>query len=447
MQRAETTVTRLVRVAPRLNGKLKDTMIPISKMAAAVQPSATLAAGAKARQLKAEGIHVFDFSLGEPDFPTPEHICQAAVKAMREGHTHYTPASGIPELRQEIARWYQKTYGLTLTGEQVIVSNGAKHSIHNALAAAVGPGDEVIIPTPYWVSYSDLVQMTGADFVLVRTMHESGFKMTPAQLRGAVTPRSRLVMLNSPCNPTGTVYTRLELEALADVILETDLAVLSDEIYEKLMFGDSKATCFASLKPGLAQRTITISGCSKSYAMTGWRMGWAVGPTPVIRAMGNIQSQETGCPSSITQYAALAALQGEQECVEKMRREFEARRDLVCRRLSAMLGVQCPIPHGAFYAFFNISAYFGRTLGEPGVSATGVVKNSADFCQAALESAHVNLVPGSAFGAEGYVRLSFAASREQLTGGLDRLEAFLGENPKVQEPNSKFQTERAKSQK
>jgi len=301
----------------------------------------------------------------------------------------------------------------------VMVSNGAKHSIHNTLAATVGPGDEVIIPTPYWVSYSDLVEMTGAKAVLVRTTQESGFKMTPAQMKVALSPRSRLIMLNSPCNPTGTVYARRELEALADVILPTDLAVLSDEIYEQLVFGDVQATCFATLRPGLAQRTITISGCSKSYAMTGWRMGWAVGPSPIIRAMGNVQSQETGCPSSITQYAALAALQGDQDCIAKMRQEFEARRDLVCGRLAAMPGVNCPIPGGAFYAFFNISAHFGRTLNGKKVT------DSAGFCQAALDSAHVNMVPGSAFGAEGYVRLSFAASREQLTGGLDRLEAFL----------------------
>jgi aspartate aminotransferase len=396
-----------------------NTVIPISKMAEAVQPSATLAAGAKARQLKAEGVHVFDFSLGEPDFPTPEHICRAAVKAMQEGHTHYTPASGLPELRQEIARWYQKTYSLNCTAEQVIVSNGAKHSIHNVLAATVGPGDEVIIPTPYWVSYSDLVEMTGAKAVLVRTMQESGFKMTSAQLQGALTPRSRLLMLNSPCNPTGTVYTRRELEALADVVLTTDLAVLSDEIYERLVFGDAQATCFATLRPELAQRTITISGCSKTYAMTGWRMGWAVGPAAIIKAMGNVQSQQTGCPSSVSQYAALAALQGDQGCVEKMRKEFEARRELVCRRLTAMPEVSCPVPGGAFYAFFNISSHFEKTL------AGKKIRDSAGFCQAALESAHVNLVPGSAFGAEGYVRLSFAASREQLNGGLDRLEAFL----------------------
>jgi aspartate aminotransferase len=388
-------------------------------MASATQPSATLAAGAKARQLKAEGIRVFDFSLGEPDFRTPEHICRAAQQAMQEGHTHYTPASGMPELRAAIARLYQKTWGLRATAEQVIVSNGAKHSIHTALATVCGPGDEVIIPTPYWVSYSDLVQMTGASSVLVKTSHESGFKMSPAQLRAALSPRTRLVMLNSPCNPTGTVYTRAELEALADVILEAGIAVLSDEIYERLVFGDARATCFATLRPKLVDLTLTISGVSKSYAMTGWRMGWTIGPAHVIKAMGNVQSQQTSCPSSITQYAALAAIEGDQDCVEKMRREFEARRDLVCRRLSATPGVVCPVPQGAFYAFPNVAAHFGRSLGGKKIA------DSAGFCQAVLEHAHVNLVPGSAFGAEGYVRLSFAASREELNGGLDRLEAFL----------------------
>ncbi len=392
---------------------------PISKMAAAVQPSATLAAGAKAKQLLAEGVHVFDFSLGEPDFPTPEHICKAALKAMQDGHTHYTAASGTPELRAAVARYYQKTYGLRVTAEQVIISNGAKHSLHNALAATVGPGDQVIIPTPYWVSYSDLVQMTGAEYVLVPTTFESGFKMTPAQLRAALTPRSRLLMLNSPCNPTGTVYTRQELDALADVVLDAGLYVLSDEIYEHLVFGDAKSTCFATLRPELPERTLTVSGLSKTYAMTGWRMGWAVGPVHVVKAMGNVQSQETGCPSSVSQYAAVAAMEGDQGCVETMRREFEARRDLVCKRLAAMPGVRCPMPGGAFYAFFDVSAHFGRTLGGKRVA------DSSGFCQAALESAHVNLVPGSAFGAEGFVRLSYAASREQLQGGLDRLEQLL----------------------
>src|SRR5437660_6418968 len=394
--------------------------IPVSKLAASIQPSATLAAGAKARQLKAEGINVFDFSLGEPDFPTPEHICRAAYKAMQDGHTHYTPANGIPELRSAVARVYQRVHGLRCTPDQVIVSNGAKHSISTALAAVVGPGDEVIIPTPYWVSYSDLVEMTGAKYVLVETTYESGFKMSAAQLRAALTPKTRLVMINSPNNPTGTVYTRQELEALADVILETNAAVLSDEIYERLVYGDARATCFATLRPGLAERTLTISGVRKSYAMTGWRMGWTLGPAPVIKAMGNLQSQQTGCPSSISQYAALAGLEGDQECVERMRREFEVRRDLVCTRLAAMPGIRCPVPGGAFYAFFNVHAHFGRTLDGKKVT------DSASFCQSALESVHVNLVPGSAFGAEGYVRLSFAASREQIKGGLDQLERLLG---------------------
>lgn len=393
--------------------------IPLSRMATSVQPSATLAAGAKARQLKAEGVHVFDFSLGEPDFTTPEHICKAAVKAMQDGHTHYTPASGIAELRSAVSRWYQKTYGIRYTADQVIVSNGAKHSIHTALAATVGPGDEVIIPTPYWVSYSDLVEMTGAKAVLVPTTHESGFKMTPAQFKAALTPRSRLLMLNSPCNPTGTVYTHQEQEALADIVLDAAITVLSDEIYERLVYGDAKATCFATLRPELPERTLTISGASKTYAMTGWRIGWTLGPAHVIKAMGNIQSQQTGNPCSISQYAAVAALEGDQETVEKMRREFEARRDLVCRRLTAMPGVVCPTPGGAFYAFFNVASHFGRTL------AGKKVTDSVSFCQVALESAHVNLVPGAAFGAEGYVRLSFATSREQINGGLDRLEAML----------------------
>jgi aspartate aminotransferase len=378
-----------------------------------------LAAGAKARQLKAQGIQVFDFSLGEPDFNTPEHICQAAVQAMRRGDTHYTPANGTPELRAAVARLYQKQYGIEYTPEQVLISNGAKHSIANVLAGTVGPGDEVVIPSPYWVSYSDLVDMTGAKAVLVQTSMESKFKMSPAQLREAITPRTKLLMLNSPCNPTGSVYTRKELEALAGVVLDSKIAVMSDEIYERLTFGEARPTCFATLRPELKERTITVSGASKSFAMTGWRIGWSCGPAAVIKAMGNVQSQQTSCPSSISQAAALAALQGDQSCAEEMRKQFEARRELVCKRLAAIPGIRCPVPEGAFYAFFDVSAHFGKTLG--GVKVT----DSTSFCQAALEKAHVNLVPGSAFGAEGYVRLSFAAATEQLTGGLDALEKLL----------------------
>jgi aspartate aminotransferase len=327
--------------------------------------------------------------------------------------------AGTPELRSAVARWYQKTYGLRYTPEQVVVSNGAKHSLHTALAATVGPGDEVIIPTPYWTSYSDMVEMTGARPVLVTTTPESGFKMSPAQLRAAVTPRGKLLMINSPSNPTGSVYSRQELEALADVVLETKLGVISDEIYEKLVFGAARATCFATLRPGLAERTVTISGASKTYAMTGWRMGWSLGPAPVMKAMANVQSQQTGNPSSISQYAAMAALEGDQTCVERMRKEFEARREIVCARVAKIPGLRLAVPDGAFYVFPDVSAHFGRTL------AGRTVSDSASFCLAALEGAHVNLVPGSAFGVEGYARLSFAAARDQLEAGLDRLERWL----------------------
>ncbi|MFO0852285.1 MAG: pyridoxal phosphate-dependent aminotransferase [Gemmataceae bacterium] len=394
-------------------------MIRTSKLASSIQPSATLAAGAKARELKAKGVTVYDFSLGEPDFDTPKHICDAADKAVRAGQTHYTPSAGTAEARKAVAAWYGKVHGLAVGPENVILSNGAKQSIHNALAATVGPGDEVIIPTPYWVSYSDLVKMTGAAAVLVDATFESGFKMTPAQLRSAITPRTRLLMLNSPCNPTGTVYTRAELEALVDVFGETDAAILSDEIYEQLTFGDSKPTCVATLRPGLKDRVITVSGASKSYAMTGWRMGWAVAPAAVVKAMDTIQSQETSCPSSVSQAALIAALEGPQGCVAEMRAEFAARRDLVFGRLKAMPGVQTFTPDGAFYAFFRVADHFGKTFG--GVNVT----DSLGFCAALLEQAHVNLVPGSAFGAEGFVRMSFATDRQTLDAGLTRLAEWL----------------------
>jgi aspartate aminotransferase len=394
-------------------------MIRISNLASSVQPSATLAAGAKARQLKAAGIKVYDYSLGEPDFNTPSHICEAADAAMKAGHTHYTPVGGIPELKSAICRWYRSYHGLDCTPDQVLVSNGAKHSIHNALAATCNPGDEVIIPTPYWVSYSDLVSMTGATPVLVHTTRESGFKMSPVQLKAAITPKTRMWMINSPSNPTGTVYTRDELTALIDVLLPTEAVILSDEIYEQLTYGNSKPTCIATLKPQLKERTITISGASKSYAMTGWRMGWTIAPKPVIDAMSNIQSQETSCPSSVSQYALLAALEGPQSCVAEMRKEFEVRRELVCSLVSQIPGLKFTKPDGAFYLFFDVSEYFGRTIA--GVSVT----DSMSFCKGALEVAHVNLVPGAAFGAEGFVRMSYATSREEIEGGLKQLRDWL----------------------
>ncbi|WP_439621669.1 pyridoxal phosphate-dependent aminotransferase [Gemmata sp.] len=395
-------------------------MIRTSQLAASVKPSATIAAGTKARQLKAAGIKVWDFSLGEPDFDTPRHICDAAEKAATGGQTHYTPTSGTAEVKAAICRWYKKYHGFECAPENVIVSNGAKHSIHNALAATVGPGDDVVIPTPYWVSYSDLVSMTGANPVLVETTPESGFKLTPAQLKAGLTPKTRILMLNSPCNPTGTIYSRAELEALVDTLIDnSDAAILSDEIYEQLTYGDAKPTCVATLRPGLKDRTITISGASKSYAMTGWRMGWAVAPAPVVKAMDTIQSQETSCPSSVSQAALIAALDGPQECVATMRTEFAARRELTYKLLDAIPGVKVVKSDGAFYAFFDVTAHLGKSFGGKPVT------DSLSFCNTLLEQAYVNLVPGVAFGAEGFVRMSYATNRATIEGGLAKLGEWL----------------------
>jgi len=393
-------------------------LLSLAERSKLIAPSATLAMGAAAKKLKSQGIAVMDFALGEPDFDTPANIQEAAIKAMKGGQTHYTPPAGIPELREALANHYTSR-GLAAKASEVVVSNGAKHSIHNALMAVTGPGDEVIIPAPYWVSYADLVRLTGATPVIVDCPESQGFKMTPSQFRAAVTPRSKLLMINSPSNPTGSVYTRAEMEALADAVLETQVAVLSDEIYEALTYGDATAHIFATLRPDLARRTITISGVSKSYAMTGWRIGWAIAPEPVSKFMGDIQSQETSNPCSISQWAALEAVVGPQNDVATMKKAFVARRARVLERIAKLPDVTCVPPDGAFYAYMNVSKHFGRTLGGRPVN------NSTEFCMTALEVAHVALVMGSAFGSEGYARMSFATDMETIDRGFDALEKFL----------------------
>ena len=391
----------------------------LSRRLEALEPSATMAMAAKAKELKAAGKTVYDFSLGEPDFTTPAHICQAAIDAMGAGHTHYTAAPGILELRTAIARGFESRHGLTYAPTQVVVSNGAKHSLHNVFTALCNPGDEVIIPAPYWVSYAELVKLTGAVPVIVETDEANDFKLTPEQLQAAITPKTTILLVCSPSNPTGTMYSPDDLAALADVVLERDLIVVSDEIYERLIYGDHRFASFATVRPGMQDRSVIVNGASKAYAMTGWRIGWTLSPPGLAKAMSNLQSQETSNPSSISQYAAIAAIEGPQDCVDEMLGEFTKRRQFVRDRIAGIKGISCPEMAGAFYAFVNVKAHLGRSYG--GQQAD----NSSQWALALLEQQNVATVMGSAFGAEGYVRISFATSLEVLDAGFDRIEAFL----------------------
>lgn len=391
----------------------------ISRVIQALEPSATLAMAAKAKQLKATGKTVYDFSVGEPDFTTPQHICDAAVAAMKAGHTHYTVASGIPELKQAIVRRYKEAHGIEYGPNQAVISCGAKHSLHNVFTVLCDPGDEVIIPAPYWVSYAELVKLAGGVPKIVPTRQEENFLLSPKQLQAALTPRSKTLLLCSPSNPTGTLYSPEQLGALADVVLEHSLNVVADEIYDRLIYGNHRVASFPTVRPGLADRTIVVNGVSKTYAMTGWRIGWTLSPANVAQAMADLQSQETSNPSSISQYAALAALEGPQECVEEMLAAFRQRRDFVMQRIASIPGLSAPDAGGAFYAFINIQPHLGKKYN--GVQ----VDNSAPWCLELLNQQNVATVMGSAFGAEGYARVSFATDLETLRAGFDRIEAFV----------------------
>ena len=391
----------------------------ISRVLQALEPSATIAMATKAKELKASGETVYDLSLGEPDFDTPAHICEAAVEAMKSGFTHYTPAGGIPDLKKAVVDDYKKRHGLEYAPTQVVCSNGAKHALHNVFTAMLDPGDEVIIPAPYWVSYAELVKLTGAVPVVVQTEQSNDFKLTPELFKEAITDKTKVLLLCSPSNPTGSMYSKEELTALADIAIEKDLTVVADEIYEHLVYEGHEFASFATLRPGLADRTVLINGVSKTYAMTGWRIGWCIAPENVAKACNSLQSQETSCPCSVSQKAAIAALAGPQECVAEMRAEFAKRREFVKKRIDEIPGLSCPDMAGAFYAYINIKEHLGREYG--GVQ----VDNSTDWCLNLLAQKKVAMVMGSAFGTEGYARASFATSMDNLEAAFARIEEFV----------------------
>ncbi len=384
-----------------------------------IKPSPTLAVSAKAAAMKAQGIDVIGFGVGEPDFDTPEHIKQAAVAALAAGFTKYTPVGGTDDLKQAVAAKFKRDNSLEYARNELLISCGAKHSLYNAFQALLNEGDEIIIPAPYWVSYPDMAYLAGAVPVIIETGQQAGFKVTPAQVRAAITPRTRAFVLNSPSNPTGSAYSSEELRELADVLLGTGVMVISDEIYESLAYDGFTATSIVTVEPRLKEQALVVNGVSKTYSMTGWRIGYAAGPAGLISAMCDIQSQSTSNPTSIAQKAGTAALNGPQDCIQEMLQAFDRRRRYMVDRLNAIEGFSCFMPNGAFYTFPTVSGVFGRKSG------TKVISGSDDLAAALLESARVAVVAGSAFGADANIRLSYATSFETIEKGLDRIEAFV----------------------
>ena len=388
----------------------------IAKRAQSIKPSPTLATAAKAKAMKAQGIDVVDFGVGEPDFDTPENVKQAGIKAIQSGFTKYTPAGGTDELKEAVIEKFKRDNNLTYEKSQILISCGAKHSLYNIAEALFDPGDEVIIPSPYWVSYPDQVLLNDATPVIVETTEAEGFKLSAQKLEKAITKKTKALVLNSPSNPTGLAYDRKTLEEIAAIAVKHGIYVISDEIYEKLLYDGFTHFSIASLNPEIKGLTIVVNGVSKSHAMTGWRIGYAAGPKEVMTAMANIQSQSTSNPCSISQKAALEALQGPQDFIKTMNVEFDKRRKYMVERLNRIPGISCLMPVGAFYAFPNVAGLYGKSIQGK------TIKNSSDFASYLLEEAKVALVSGDAFGADPYIRLSYATSMENIQKGLDRIE-------------------------
>jgi len=392
----------------------------LAQRVARIQPSATLTINSKAKALKQSGVHVINFGVGEPDFSTPVNIKEAAVAAIWEGHTRYTPVSGIDELKDAVCGTVREDYGLSYGRENVLVSCGAKHALYNLFQAVLDPGDEVVIPSPYWVSYPDMVKLADATPVIVPCSEACGFKLQPEALDRAITPATRLFIMNSPSNPTGVHYTRGELRALADVLLKhPDVIVATDDIYYRILFKGQEWVNLAMVDERLRDRTVIVNGVSKTYCMTGWRIGYMVGDAGMIGAATKIQSQSTSNPTSIAQWASLAALRDDQNEGREMVAEFEERSRYVESRLAEFPGVTCPSPCGAFYVFPNFSRYYGKKAGE------SEIRNSLDLADYLMEKAHVAVVPGSAFGEDRHLRLSYALSLAEIEEGFNRIGAAL----------------------
>jgi len=388
----------------------------LSERSKVIKPAVTLALAAKAQTMRAEGVDLVNFTAGEPDFDTPERIKEAAVQALKKGMTKYTDVRGIEPLREAVAEKYLKEFGLRYGKDEVLVSCGGKHALYNIFRAIIDPGDEVIIPSPYWVSYSDMVLLAGGVPKLIPTREESGFRITPEQLQAALTPKSRAFVLNSPSNPTGTAYSRDQLMGLSDVLERHDCLILSDDIYEKIVYDGFRFDSIVNVNPKLRERTIIFNSVSKTYAMTGWRIGYAIGPAPIISAAAKIQSQSTSNPTSIAQAAALEALRGPQDEVKEMVREFQKRRDVIVKRLNSIPSLRCFNPQGAFYVFPNVSSLFG-------VKSKRIKLTSAsDFTEYLLDKARVLAVPGEDFGSTENIRISYATSLEEIEKGCDRIE-------------------------